>query len=148
MQQFAFKRTEEGIRQRQEAIRRGQAAANLQRERDAKVKELESTIAALKRQLQKLKDEPLLIKSEFRRIEERASRVFGLPIAAFKSPRRDQKMVLARQFVMYWAARRTQLSYPLIGRLMGGRDHTTVMAGRDAYPVKRAKMGRTLRAAR
>jgi chromosomal replication initiation ATPase DnaA len=103
MQQFAFKRTEEGIRKRQEAIWRGQAEAHLQRQRDAKVKEIEDTIAALQKQLQKLKEEPLLIKSEFRKIEERASRIFGVPIAALKGNRRHRKLIMARQFVMYWA---------------------------------------------
>jgi chromosomal replication initiation ATPase DnaA len=80
-------------------------------------------------------------------IERRASRVFGVSRKDIHSDRRHQSVVLARQFVMYWAVRLTPLSLPQIGRIMGGKDHTTVLAGRRAYPKKRAKMGRYLRPA-
>lgn len=64
------------------------------------------------------------------------------------SPRRNIPAVLARQAIMYWAYRLTTLSLPQIGRRLGDRDHTTVLHALRAYPVKRAKMGRTLRKAR
>lgn len=56
--------------------------------------------------------------------------------------------MLARQAVMYWAVRLTGYSYPKIGRIMGGRDHTSIMYGATAYRKKREKMGRYLRKAR
>lgn len=90
---------------------------------------------------------PRVIKSKFRRIEERACRIFRVSPSAIRSERRNRELATARQFIMYWAVRRTDLSYPLIGRLLG-RDHTTIMHGREAYQKKRAKQGRTLRAVR
>jgi chromosomal replication initiation ATPase DnaA len=60
------------------------------------------------------------------------------------SSRRDARTALARQAVFYWAARRTCLSLPQIGRQMG-RDHTTILYGKRVYVEKRAAMGRTLR---
>jgi chromosomal replication initiation ATPase DnaA len=78
-------------------------------------------------------------------IEARALRLFRMTRAELRSNRRDKEIVFARQFIMYWTARLTQHSLPLIGRLMGGRDHTTCLHGRKAYIEKRARMGRTLR---
>lgn len=81
----------------------------------------------------------------FSQIEARALRLFRLTRNELRSNRRDKDLVFARQFIMYWTARLTQLSLPLIGRLMGGRDHTTILHGRLAYAEKRGRMGRTLR---
>lgn len=85
----------------------------------------------------------------FARIEALACRVFDLKPGHLKGHRRNVRIVLARQFVMYWTSRlRPDLSLPAIGRILGGRDHTTIMHGNRAYVVKRAKMGRTLKEAR
>lgn len=84
----------------------------------------------------------------FATIVERAIRVFKISRVELFSDRRVKRIVDARQFVMYWACRRTTLSLPHIGRKLGGRDHTTVLHGKDAYVRKRAAMGRTLRKAR
>ena len=89
-----------------------------------------------------------VFRSPFRIIEERAMKVFGLSKQNLHSNRRYKEVVLARQFVMYWAVRRTTLSLPQIGRLLGGRDHTTVLHGKQAYREKRALMGRKLKAIR
>lgn len=86
--------------------------------------------------------------SEFQKIEARAMKLFRITRIQLRATRAQRSMTLARQFVMYWACRRTSLSLPQIGRLMGGRDHTTILAGRRAYVAKRAKMGRTLKEAR
>jgi len=143
MQLFAVSRTEQGIR-KLAAVRR---AAQLDREREAHVKGIEQQIADLQKELGKA-NEPTLIKSEFRRIEERACRIFRVSPLALKSPRRNRRLAHARFFIAYWAIRRTMLSSTQIGRLLGGRDHTTVLHGRDKYRELRAKMGRTLREAR
>ena len=68
--------------------------------------------------------------------------------ADIASARRSRDLTFVRQAIMYWAARRTSLSYPQIGRRMGGRDHTPVLHGKDRYVELRAKMGRTLRKVR
>lgn len=81
-------------------------------------------------------------------IERRACRAFGVTRSELQSPRRNKSIVFARQFVMYWSVRLTSHSYPQIGRLIGGRDHTTVIHGCRNYEKKRKAMGRTLRAAR
>lgn len=81
-------------------------------------------------------------------VESRACYIFGVTRSAIRSNRRSRDLILAKQFVMYWTARLTDLSYPTIGRLMGGKDHTTILHGKDAYVAKRAAMGRTLRRAR
>lgn len=53
------------------------------------------------------------------------------PVSIFdiRSPRRNAKMVLARQVAMYIAKMTTSRSLPELGRLFGGRDHTTVLHG-------------------
>jgi hypothetical protein len=43
------------------------------------------------------------------------------------SRRRDQAIMIPRHEVFYRLKRETTLSYPQMGRLMGGRDHTTVL---------------------
>jgi len=83
-----------------------------------------------------------------RKIEERACKVFKVRPSELRSERRPDDIVFARQFVYYWAARLTQQSYPQIGRMMGGKDHTSVIHGKRVYPKKRALQGRFLREAR
>lgn len=57
------------------------------------------------------------------------SAALGIPISWIKSPRRSRVLVDAR-FIYYWIARAyTEASYPLIGRVCGDRDHSTVMHG-------------------
>lgn len=58
-----------------------------------------------------------------------AATAYGLTAADVRSARRDRPIATARWAVM-WAARHgTDLSFPQIGRKLGGRDHTTVMHG-------------------
>lgn len=84
-------------------------------------------------------------KPRFDQIAKRICRVFGVTVVDLRSPRRDIETVWARQAVYYWARRQTPLSLPQIGRLMGGRDHTTVMYGLAKYQQRRQEMGRYLR---
>jgi chromosomal replication initiation ATPase DnaA len=78
-------------------------------------------------------------------IMRRISRATGVSILDICSARRNRKTSFARQAVFYWACRRTKLSLPQIGRRLGGRDHTTILHGKQAYVGKRAHQGRTLR---
>ncbi len=87
-------------------------------------------------------------RTKFQIIEYRACRVFGVHREQLNSLRRDNTIVAARHFVMYWTLRLTAMSMPQVGRLMGGKDHTTVHHGRRSYVERRAKMGRTLRPVR
>lgn len=78
-------------------------------------------------------------------IETRLCRAFRITRTELHSRRRNRRVVLARQAIMYWSCRLTLHSLPEIGRKMAGLDHTTVLHGRNAYPKKRAKQGRFLR---
>lgn len=81
----------------------------------------------------------------FDRIAQRICRVFGVTLMDLKSPRRHQASVFARQAIYYWARRLTALSMSQIGRMIGNRDHTTVLYGVARYQEKRLVMGRSLR---
>lgn len=85
--------------------------------------------------------------SPYARIERRICAAFHVSPAEIRSHRKNKHIVFARQAVMYWTVRLTGFSYPEIGKLMGGRDHTTIMHGAKAYCQKRKKMGRYLRKA-
>ena len=55
--------------------------------------------------------------------------VYSIGKNEFTSPRRNPRIVEARQ-VFYWIAKRfTNFSFPQIGRFAGRRDHSTVMHG-------------------
>lgn len=87
-------------------------------------------------------------RTEFERIMHRAIRVFNKAPKHLKGDSRQKDVVFARQFVFYWAYRKTTLSLSQIGKLMGGKDHTTALHGSTAYRAKRARMGRNLPTAR
>lgn len=55
---------------------------------------------------------------------------FGIGWAEFISPRRTYRVVRPRQLAMYaMLILAPHLSTPAIGRILGGRDHTTVLSG-------------------
>lgn len=84
--------------------------------------------------------------TSYRTIEKRLCKVFRVTSADIAGRGRNSPpIVLARQAVMYWAKRLTRMSPQEIGHRMGGRDHSTIYHGIDAYPAKRAKQDRTLR---
>lgn len=51
--------------------------------------------------------------------------------AALRSPLRARKTARPRQIVMYLATTELGLSTTVVGRLLGGRDHSTVIHGRN-----------------
>lgn len=61
------------------------------------------------------------------RIKEMTARVFEVPLSSMTSDRRARDVARPRQVAMYLAADLTPKSLPTIGRLFGGRDHTTVI---------------------
>lgn len=55
------------------------------------------------------------------------SRFFGIPAETIRGPARDQATCRARMISMFLLRGATSMSYPEIGRLFNGRDHTTVI---------------------
>ncbi|HPT28697.1 MAG TPA: helix-turn-helix domain-containing protein [Bryobacteraceae bacterium] len=53
----------------------------------------------------------------------------GITTAELKSPRRRKDIVRARMIYFALARRLTSQSFPAIGRIVGGKDHSTVMHG-------------------
>lgn len=72
-------------------------------------------------------------------MRRRICRLFGLTRAELCSARRAHREVYARQMLSYWLIRRTTKSYPEIGRMLGKRDHTTILHGVRKWPVNRLK---------
>ncbi len=68
---------------------------------------------------------------------------FSLSIDELRSERRTQTIVFPRQVAMYLSRELTDMSLPQIGRLFGGRDHTTIHYGHDKI-AKRIKEDRSL----
>lgn len=60
-------------------------------------------------------------------ILDATSAMFGYDLEELKGKRRHRSLVQARQISMYVCRELTDLSYPAIARVFGGRDHTTVM---------------------
>lgn len=55
------------------------------------------------------------------------ARILNFDVDALKGKSRQRPLVTARQIAMYVFREQTDLSYPSIARLFGGRDHTTVI---------------------
>ena len=53
--------------------------------------------------------------------------ILGFEVDALRGKSRQRPLVTARQIAMYVFRDLTDLSYPSIARLFGGRDHTTVI---------------------
>lgn len=53
----------------------------------------------------------------------------GIAMADLKSPRRRRDVVRARMIYMALARRLTSQSFPMIGRTIGGKDHSTIIHG-------------------
>lgn len=58
---------------------------------------------------------------------EEIAGILGFEVAALKGKSRQRPLVTARQISMYVFRDLTDLSYPAIARVFGGRDHTTVI---------------------
>lgn len=61
------------------------------------------------------------------RITDAVCAHYNVSIDDINGKRRKQEIVLARQVVMYLAQKHTEMSASSIGRLIGGRDHSTVL---------------------
>lgn len=56
---------------------------------------------------------------------------FNLSTKELTGPKRQKELVLPRHLVMYLLSEELGLTVEKIGQILGGRDHTTVMHGRD-----------------
>ncbi|MGH2979973.1 MAG: chromosomal replication initiator protein DnaA [Solirubrobacterales bacterium] len=65
--------------------------------------------------------------SSIDQIQRRTSAVLGLERGDLLSPRRNRRLVYARQVAMYLCRELTDHSLPAIAQQFGGRDHTTVL---------------------
>lgn len=73
--------------------------------------------------------EVLVPEGRSRLVVETAARVCGVSVAELRSRSRMRHVCAARQVAMYALRELTGLSYPAIGRAVGGKDHTTAMHG-------------------
>ncbi len=64
-------------------------------------------------------------------VVEAVSSQFGVPVEAIKGRKRDKKTAQARQVTMYLLREESQLGLSTIGKILGGKDHTTVSHGCD-----------------
>lgn len=63
-----------------------------------------------------------------REIQNAVCAFYGVELREMLSPRRDARIVRPRQVAVYLCKQLTMLSMPKIGKLFGGRDHTTILA--------------------
>ena len=54
---------------------------------------------------------------------------FNVRTSDIKSDKRVRKLTLPRQICMYLLRKHLLMSYPEIGKFMGGKDHSTIMHG-------------------
>jgi|SRR6185312_609091 len=140
---FSEKRGQEIAMRR--AAERALAAERL-KAAEARARRLEEASQQAKALAEELRRAGVPIRRTYGTVERRACDLFGLTPAQLHGER-NEHIVFARHFVMYWAARMTGLSLAAIGNRMK-KDHTTVLHGKEAYRKKRLKMGRHLRKAR
>jgi hypothetical protein len=80
-------------------------------------------------------------RNEIRDITEIVFNYFDLPIVYLHSKSRKRELAQARQIAMYFSRRLTESSYELIGKVVGNKDHVTVMYGektvKDLYETSR-----------
>lgn len=65
------------------------------------------------------------------RILSAVSAEFGIPVRQITSSRRHKKYTLPRFVIIGLMLDLTKMSLPAIGRRLGGRDHTTIISGRN-----------------
>ncbi|MCH8309868.1 MAG: chromosomal replication initiator protein DnaA [Chloroflexi bacterium] len=69
-------------------------------------------------------------------VMETVASYFGVGQQALKGRKRDKKTAMARQVAMYLMREEANMGQTAIGRVLGGRDHTTVAHGCDRIAVQ------------
>lgn len=67
-----------------------------------------------------------------------AARHWGVHTDLLPGPSRDGLVVAARHHAMWLMRTHTQMSLPQIGRMLGGRDHATVLSGIESHQKRMA----------
>lgn len=110
---------------------------------EAKVKLLSSQLADLSQQVSDLQEVTSRVSvllgeaaknddqmhPRFREIVRAACEFYGVTELEIMSRRRAPRVAIPRQVIYYLARHLTSMSYPEIGRRIGGKDHTTVLHG-------------------
>lgn len=72
----------------------------------------------------------------------RIAKEHGLTVDMLKGPSRTAHVVIARHHAVYEIRRQCKdVSTTVIGRMLGGRDHTTIITALRHWPQKAAKLG-------
>lgn len=95
-----------------------------------------SLLAPLPQEQPVVRDIIWVTKRSGRKIATDIAQQYGLTFADLESPSRKRDVAHPRQHVMWMLRQTTVLSLPQIGRLLGGRDHTTVIHGIRAYEAR------------
>lgn len=83
----------------------------------------------------------------FKAAMEAVACAYGLTPQVIKGEGRYKRAVAARRHLVHiLATRRGDLSLPLVGRLLGGRDHTTILHARNSWPRYAPLYGREIAA--
>ncbi|KKP88294.1 MAG: Chromosomal replication initiator protein DnaA [Berkelbacteria bacterium GW2011_GWA2_35_9] len=101
---------------------------------DAKLLNVEISLESVK---QSLKDLISNNKGETpEKLIEIISIYYGITKDELMSKKRSHNLVLPRQICMYILRERMKMSYPKIGAVLGGKDHTTIMHGEKLIAKK------------
>jgi len=80
--------------------------------------------------------------SSFFKIINEVSFKYGISVSELKGDRRAIEITQARHEICWRCAKETGLSLPLTGKLLGNKDHTTVLSGIKKYArLQRVKAG-------
>ena len=116
---FIASRVTSNIRELEGALIRVSAYASLNR--------VDMTVAQAERLLEDLLPDAAPKHRTDEELLAEIARLLGHSVEALKGKSRQRPLVAARQEAMYVFRELTDLSYPAIARLFGGRDHTTVI---------------------
>ena len=103
----------------------------------ASVKGEPVTIELATRALGELFPENRLTPLTIEKIQQISAEYFHLQKEDFTSKKKTQQLAFARQVAMYLSRELTDSSFPRIGELFGGRDHTTVMHAHQKIGTQR-----------
>jgi len=87
------------------------------------------TLELARSELRDLIPSPADVPPTGQEILEITALTFGYSPAELRGPSRTQPLATHRQMAMYLCRQLTDLSLPKIGKIFGGRDHTTIMHG-------------------
>ena len=117
--EFIASRVTSNIRELEGALIRVSAYASLNR--------VDMTVAQAERLLEDLLTNQAPKQRTDQELLDEIARLLGFSVDALRGKSRQRPLVAARQEAMYVFRELTDLSYPAIARLFGGRDHTTVI---------------------